>query len=341
MKTFLKVILILLGIIVLVGLVMGLTGPKSYQVERTAVITGPPEVVWPYTSSAKLFQDWSPFRKMDTTATVEFFGDDMVVGSGFNWEGKKSGKGTMTFSTLEHAKTSNTHLVFVTPFGKMESDSYMHLEPDEGGTKLTWGVKGENNFIGKIMHSLGDMDKQMGPVFEEGLADLDSLVTLRSSGRASASAYNIEHSEFSGATYLGVRGDVKMVDIGAFYEKNLPLVMGAVEKAGGKVAGMPVGLYYTWDLEKGVSHMVAGIPVEGSVNAPANMEVVTVDAGKVAVINYMGGYHGLGDVHMAMEQHFKLNGMEQGAPVIEEYITDPGTEPDSNNWITKVTYFVK
>ena len=339
MKTFLKVILILLGILVLAGIVMGLTGPKNYQVERTAVISAPPDVVWPYASSAKIFQDWSPFRKMDTTATVEFFGDEGRVGSGFKWEGKKSGKGVMTYSTLEAPKTSTTHLQFYTPFGEMESDSYMYLEPADGGTKLTWGVKGENNFMGRIMGSMSDMDKAMGPMFEQGLHDLDSLVVLRTTG--SPSAFGVNHVEYPGGTYLGVRGDVKMADITSFYGNNLPAVMSAVEKAGGKMAGMPSGLYYSWEPEKGMTHMVAAIPVQGDIKAPANMELITLEPGKAAVFDYMGGYSGLSKAHASIEEHFKANGLEQKPPVVEEYITDPGTEPDSNKWVTKITYFIK
>jgi effector-binding domain-containing protein len=44
---------------------------------------------------------------------------------------------------------------------------------------------------------------------------------------------------------------------------------------------------------------------------------------------------------MAMDDHIKANKLEHVAPVVEEYITDPGTEPDSNKWVTLITYFVK
>ena len=70
---FLKILLIVIGVLLLIGIIMGLTGPKTYQVERTSIISASPDIVWPYTSNAEAFQEWSPFRKMDTTARVEFF----------------------------------------------------------------------------------------------------------------------------------------------------------------------------------------------------------------------------------------------------------------------------
>jgi hypothetical protein len=49
----------------------------------------------------------------------------------------------------------------------------------------------------------------------------------------------------------------------------------------------------------------------------------------------------MGEAHMAMDDHIKKNNMEFVAPVIEEYYAGPGTEPDSNKWMTKIIYFVK
>ena len=221
----------------------------------------------------------------------------------------------------------------------MESDAYMNLEPDPAGTKLTWGVKGDNNFVGRIMGSMSDMDKMMGPVFEDGLADLQQLITTRSA--AMPAGPKIVLGDFPGAKYLGVRGDVSMADIANFYGKNLALAMGAVQGSTAKMAGMPTGLYYTWDEEKGMTNMVAAIPFQGELKAPAGMEVVTIEPSRAAMMDYLGGYSGLGNAHMAMENYFKANNLEQKAPVIEEYITDPGAEPDSNKWVTKIVYLVK
>lgn len=335
----LKIILIILGVLVLIAVVLGLTGPKTYLLERSAVIAASPNVVWPYTSSAKAFQEWSPFREMDTTATVEYFGTEGTVGSGFKWEGKKTGKGEQTYTFLDLQKSSAVHLKFYTPFGLMESDSYINLEPDSAGTKVVWGLKGENNFIGRILSAMSSMEKTMGPVFEDGLDNLKTLIASRAS--TTNSQYDIAAVDFPGGTYLGVRGDVKMADIGAFYEKNLGAVMQAVQAGGLEMQSMPLGLYYTWDMEKGMTNLLAGVAVKADTKAPAGMEVVTLAPGRAAVMNYMGGYHGLYGAHMEMENYFKQNNYEQMAPVIEEYITDPGSEPDSNKWVTKITYLIK
>jgi effector-binding domain-containing protein len=276
---------------------------------------------------------------MDTTATVEYFGNDGTVGSGFKWKGKKAGKGEQTYTVLEPGRTATTHLKFYVPWGTSETDSYMNLEPDPKGTKLTWGIKGENDFMGRMMGAMSSMDKMMGPVFEEGLHDLDTLIATRKSAVPTSST-GIETTNYPGGKYLAVRGDVKMEDIENFYMKNLPAIMNAIEKSGGKMKGMPSGLYFTWDPDNSMTNMAAAIGVEGDVKAPSGTEVITVDPSKALMIKYMGGYHGIGNAHMAMESHLKANNLTQKAPVIEEYVTDPGTEPDSNKWVTTITYLI-
>ncbi|HUR31404.1 MAG TPA: SRPBCC family protein [Saprospiraceae bacterium] len=337
---FLKVLLIILGAFVVILVIMGLVGPKTYQVERSAVITASPDVVWPYTSSSKAFQEWSPFRKMDTTAVIEYFGDDGAVGSGYRWKGKKSGKGESTFTTLEPGKSSLNHLLFYTPFGKMESDSYMNLEPDPGGTKITWGIKGTNNFVGRIMSSMMNMEKEMSPVFDEGLADLQTLVASRAAV-ASTSGYQITTGDYQGGKYLAIRDNVKMTEISNFYQKNIPLLMAEIDKSKLEMAGVPSGIYYTWDEEKGISDMAAVVPFKGEFKAPAGMQVITLPAGHSLGMDYQGGYSKIGDAHMSMEAHMKNNNIVYMGPVLEEYYVGPGTEPDSNKWMTKIVYLVK
>lgn len=334
----LKYLLYLVGALLLIGIILGLVGPKTYDVHRSAIVPGTPEQVWPYVSSLKNMQQWSPWAEKDTAMAVEFSGTDGAVGSTIKWSGNKDvGKGSQTISLLEPNSKVEAQLHFEAPM-EGESTSYTMLSDTTGGTYVTWGIKGENGFVGRIFASLMSMDKMMAPDFERGLTKLTELVA--SAPKADA-GLKVETGDFPGGKYLGVRGTLSFDKIGDFYSKNLGLVMGAIEKAGGKPAGAPCGLYYKWDTEKSMTEMVAGMAVTGNIKAPAGMEVVDVPAGKSLTIHYMGGYNGIGKAHDAMDAYITANKLEQLAPVIEEYITDPGSEPDSTKWLTNVVYFVK
>ncbi|HMR44901.1 MAG TPA: GyrI-like domain-containing protein, partial [Saprospiraceae bacterium] len=70
-------------------------------------------------------------------------------------------------------------------------------------------------------------------------------------------------------------------------------------------------------------------------------EKFEIPASKMLLINYQGGYNGLGEAHYAMDDYIKEKGYKISSPVVEEYVTDPGNEPDSTKWVTKVMYFVE
>lgn len=184
-----------------------------------------------------------------------------------------------------------------------------------------------------------NMDKMMAPDFERGLAKLSGLVA--STPKAQAPTFNIVIGKYAGGKYLGIKGTMGFDKIPDFYSKSLPAVMTALEKGGGKMAGAPSGLYFNQDTTTSTTDMAAALPFTGDMKAPAGMEVINVPAANSLTINYMGGYNGLGSAHDAMDAYLASNKLEHVAPVIEEYLTDPGSEPDSTKWVTKIVYFVK
>lgn len=304
------------------------------------MVPGTPEQVWPYVSSLKNMSLWSPWAEKDPAMVVEYSGTDGTVGSSTSWTGNKDvGKGTQTMTKLEPYTLAESTLKFLEPM-EAEATAYTALKDTTGGTLVTWGIKGENGFVGRIMSSFMSMDKMMANDFERGLSKLTSLVA-EAPKQSASSSMNIVPGEYPGGKYLGVRSSITMDQLPAFFEKNLAALFPALEKAGCKPASMPLGLYYTWDMEKGTTDLAAAVAFTGDCKAPAGMEVITLPAAKSLTMDYMGGYGGLGQAHEAMDAYITSNKLEPLSPALEEYVTDPGTEPDSNKWVTRIVYFVK
>lgn len=336
----LKYLLYLLGALILIGIILGLVGPKSYDVHRSAIVSGTPDQVWPYVSSLKNMALWSPWAEKDTNMTVEYTGTDGAVGSTSSWSGNKDvGKGSQTISVLQPNAYVESQLKFMEPM-EGESTAYTRLSDTTGGTYVSWGIKGENGFVGRIFASLMNMDKMMAPDFERGLVKLTDLVAA--APKSTSPVINISTGKYPGGKYLGVRSTISMDKMEAFYSENLGKVFGELQKNGLEMTSMPCGLYYTWDMEKMTTDMAAAVGFKGNLKqVPKGMVVLNVPASKSLTIDYMGGYHGLGAAHDAMDVYIKENKMEHIAPVIEEYVTDPGTEPDSTKWVTKIVYLIK
>ncbi|MBP6681041.1 MAG: SRPBCC family protein [Saprospiraceae bacterium] len=335
----LKYLLYFVGVLVLIAIVLGFVGPKSFDVNRTAIIPGSPEQVWPYVSSLKNMQLWSPWAEKDTAMVVEYTGTDGTVGSMSNWSSSKVGKGSQTIIKLEPTSYAETEVNILGLLGA-KFTGYVSVKDTTGGSAVTWGMKGENGFMGRFMGSIMNMDKMMAPDFERGLTKLTELVAAAPK-MESTSALKIMPGEYAGGKYLGIHSSMGFDKIPSFYEISYGAIFPALEKAGGKPAGMPAGLYYEWDVEKMTADLAAAVAFTGDIKTPAGMEVINLPAAKSLTIDYMGGYNGIGSAHEAMDAYMKENNLEQLTPVIEEYVTDPASEPDSTKWLTKVVYFVK
>jgi effector-binding domain-containing protein len=56
------------------------------------------------------------------------------------------------------------------------------------------------------------------------------------------------------------------------------------------------------------------------------------------LVEYYGNPEGTGAAHGAIESYCKQQGLVAGEPAIEEYVTDPASEPDTSKWLTRIYY---
>lgn len=171
---------VLLGIVAALAVIfigLGLIAPKEYKVERSTTIDAPTEVVFPHVKFFQKRAAWYPWGKRDPNMKSEIVGTDGTVGAVSKWSGNDEvGTGEQTLTEIKENEAVRSHLKFVTPF-ESESDSYMKLKDENGKTNITWGLEGNNGFIGGIMMMLMgvDMDTEIGGDYEAGLKDLKTI----------------------------------------------------------------------------------------------------------------------------------------------------------------------
>ena len=136
----LKVLGVMSLIGVTIGVVMILSQPKVVRIEKSIFIQGSPEAIARETESFQSFSAWSPWNK-------------------------------------SNPETHYTIVTFEGFAGTFYSD--IKLEPESGGTKVTWIYDGQNNTIKeKAMWILmkGDLNDQ----YDEGLKVLKDIVERKS-----------------------------------------------------------------------------------------------------------------------------------------------------------------
>ena len=163
--------------VVLVALVAYVaTQPGEFSVSRSATFAAPAPAVFAQVNELKKWEAWSPWAKKDPQAKQSYAGPAAGAGASMSWVGNKEvGEGRMTIVDSSPNALVRFKLEFIKPFAATNSAEFSFKE--EGGrTALTWSMRGQNNFIGKAMCLVFDMDKMVGGDFEADLAGIKAIV---------------------------------------------------------------------------------------------------------------------------------------------------------------------
>lgn len=337
MKAVKVIILIVLGLVIAAG-ALSFTLPTEMKSERSIVINAPKAYLFEQVRLLANNQKWSPWAEKDPNMKTKLAGTDGTIGAVYSWEGNDDvGKGEQTITKIEDQKRVEVKLHFMEPF-ESEASSYIVLEDDPNGVKVTWGFNGGMPRPWNVMSLFMNMEKTIGDDFALGLEKLKALAEKEA---ALMPTYEIKESTIEAKTYLGIRNEVTFDKIGAMFNENLPKIFADAGNAGVQPAGAPVGLFYKWDPKAMKTDMAAAIPV-ADVNAKVgSWQKLEVKGGKALVVDYYGAYEKSEAAHNAMDKYIADNKYKQIAPVVEEYITDPMKEPDTSKWLTRIVYFVE
>jgi hypothetical protein len=167
------VVLVILGVILVVIIARR---PDVFRVTREARITASPAAVFAHVNDLRKWQEFSPWAKMDPAAKVEFSGPQSGTGSVFAWAGNKQiGEGRMTIIESRPHELIRFNLEFLKPFAATNTAEFT-FKAEGGQTVVSWSMSGKNNFMFKAVGLFMDCEKMVGGQFEEGLANLKSIV---------------------------------------------------------------------------------------------------------------------------------------------------------------------
>lgn len=170
-------------LILLLGLIGGVVAaaslrPENFSISRSAIIDAPASAVFERISDFRNWEGWSPWAKFDPDAVKNFDGPPGAVGSSFEWSGAaKIGAGKMTILECVRDEMLRLRLNLKRPIKAVNLATFA-LSPAGEGTKVVWTMSGKNDFFGKLFGLFVDMDKMIGKDFEQGLANLKTLLEI-------------------------------------------------------------------------------------------------------------------------------------------------------------------
>jgi hypothetical protein len=167
-----------LGVVLVVGIVLAVaaTRPNDFRVQRSASIKAPPEKIFPHIDDLHAFNTWNPFNKKDPNVKGSYSGAASGPGSAYAFEGNKDvGRGRIEITDSRPASEVRMNLHILAP---MEGRSVVEftLHPKGDSTSVSWAIHGPMPYLSKVFSLFCDMDAMIGKEFENGLADLKTIV---------------------------------------------------------------------------------------------------------------------------------------------------------------------
>ncbi len=329
----------LLSVIAIVAIAAWIL-PAKQHIERSVMVNASSKTIYEKLSKLETFNQFSAWSQTDSLIKNNISGTDGTVGAVNSWKGNPdiSGEGEMEITSLRPNQSIQHHIAFISP-RKAEARSEFILYEKNGQTTVTWKFDLLTPRPWNIFNLFSGLDKKMGKDFDQGLANLKSLIENKTGNVETK--YEIKQMNFPFTTYAMYRQVVRMDEIQKFFAMNLQPIFSEIQKSE-VTPGVPTGLYYSWDEKNQETDMAAAIPILGgtSLNEPT-ITIENIAASKAVYIDYYGSYEKLISAYNSIDKYLAENKLKQKAPVIEQYITDPQSESDPSKWHTRIIFLVE
>lgn len=328
----LKIIGIIVLILVALFFIVALFLPKSVSMQESVVINKPASLIFKQVNNYQNWAAWSPWEATDPDMVSTYEGPALGVGAKTIWTSKKHGDGSMTITgSLPYKK-----IVAGLDFGqKGQASNFFEFDEIEGGTRVTWGVDIPDMGYPAGRYIAVLMPGMMKSYFNDGLSRLKEVT------EAMPDPPVLQLVQMPEMAVLSV--------IDSCYWSDIEMKMGelfgeiAVYIKANKLdfAGYPMSCYYKWDEENQFTVFENRVPVNKETAGKGRVQYKVVPETNAVMGTHFGAYEETMYLYYALDDFVTEFGLEETGGPIEEYVTDPGMEPDTSKWQTNIYFPVK
>jgi uncharacterized protein YndB with AHSA1/START domain len=175
MFEIIAIIAVVLAIAIAIILILAVTKPNTFSVQRATTVRAPPERIFPLINDFHQWVNWSPYEHKDPAMKRSYSGAESGKGAVYGWEGNKNvGSGRMEILDTSAPAKIVIKLDFFTPFEGHNTAEFTML-PQGDATNVTWLMHGPASLMSKVMQVFINLDHMIGKDFEAGLANLKKL----------------------------------------------------------------------------------------------------------------------------------------------------------------------
>lgn len=335
----LKYLFFLLLIVIIAGAIYVATKDGNYQVEETAIINAPVPVVFNEVNNFKNWDQWGPW--MDDADDIIINYSEKVIGenASFSWKSEEMGDGSIKNTKVIPESAIDQKLTFKSSYGESQSDVYWDFVEVEEGTKVTWGIKGEQSFMEKLAFTFMDKSfpEMIRPMYKEGLEKLNAVVLEK----MSTYSVNVDGiTTHGGGFYMYSTTATKISQIQSKMQKMFADVSLYMEQNNISTMGNPFVLYNKWDEQNNSAIYSTGYFTPSLIITPAESTVLNgmMPVQKVIKTTLKGDYKNLKEAWDATYKYAQENNLpvNPDSPAFEVYAIGPDKSPNPANWVTEI-----
>ena len=315
--------------------------PNDFAFSRSRTIDAPTEVVFNQVNDFKNWPRFSPWIEQEPNATLTYGEKTAGVDASYGWNGDILGEGRMETLAVEDNKSINQHITFIKPF-ESESDINWTFESTPEGTKVTWGMKGKQDFMTKMYTVFaGSIEDMTAPDFDRGLFKLDSIV------KADMQKYTVTINgitQHSGGFYLYNTASCKISELPNKMQDMFPLLSRYAKENNITIAGPPFVNYHTWDEKNNATIFSCCIPTTDRViTTKESILTGELPSFRALKTTLQGNYSNLKEAWAKAMKYIPDNELSfaESGPMLEAYVTDPTNHPNPADWITEIYIAIK
>ncbi len=324
--------------------VIGLFLPSKAHVERSRTIPAKPTVVFNLINDLNQWPKWSAWHQIDLVMKVDYQNGGVGKGAGYTWTSNHPQVGNGKLEIIESVPFEKITTTMDFGQGGLAYGNFL-LTPEGENTNVVWSIDMNNDnahFLMKPINNIFNlfMDKMIGPDFEKGLMNLETLAKSipEPGGRVDQLVETTSQNMF----IVQIESQCAVKEIGAKLAELYGRIGSKMKEAEIEQVGPPMARYPDYKPTDTITNIVAFIPTNKLCNGKdPDVKCLEIKAQKVIKATYLGPYEMNAMAYEAISKYVKEKNMEIMGEPWEEYQNDPTKETDPSKYITNVYWPVK
>ncbi len=332
MKLFSKILLVAAVLLIVFSIFIS-TRKGNYEVSKKQLIKAPVSVVFSKVNHFKTWQEWGPWAKMDSSIVVTYGAVTSGKGANYSWTSQRDRGGSIRTESIVPNQAIDQKIVFNQ---QQESDVYWRFEEKEAGTEVTWGMKGDLDFVGKaFFYIMGGAERIMTPMLNDGLTNLDRYI------QSDMKRYSITKNglvDYAGGYFVYNTTECSFDEMGVEMDRMLPEVLIYCMQKQFPRAGSLFNLYHKYDEKSKRVEFSCCVPVKEHVKTDADFALAFMERGQYYKTSLQGDYKNSKEAWKKAYEFAKEDGVkisETGQP-FEVYTIGHTKSENPADWVTEI-----